>query len=158
MQRQFLKAPLNYSRITSGFTYSRFHPVLQASTPHRAIDYAASTGTPIFAVADGVITQAGWNGGYGNYIDISHGSVYDTQYAHLSRIIVSYGQTISQGETIGYVGSTGFSTGPHLHYQVQVHGELVNPLEVDFPEGDPILDEERDQFESQKQEIDELRQ
>jgi murein DD-endopeptidase MepM/ murein hydrolase activator NlpD len=157
MQRQFLKAPLNYSRITSGFTYSRFHPVLQASTPHRAIDYAAATGTPIFAVADGVVTQAGWNGGFGNYIDISHGSVYDTQYAHLSRYAVSAGDTVVQGETIGYVGNTGFSTGPHLHYQVQVHGELVNPLEVDFPEGDPILEEERASFEQQRDEIDALR-
>lgn len=157
MQRQFLKAPLSFSRITSGYSYARFHPVLNTTTPHRAIDYGAPTGTPIFAVADGVVTYAAWNGGFGNYIDISHGSVYETQYAHLSRYAVSAGDSVVQGQTIGYVGNTGFSTGPHLHYQVKVHGELVNPLEVEFPEGDPIEEHERENFDAQKAEIDSLR-
>ncbi len=155
--RAFLKAPLNYSRITSGYTNARFHPVLQSTTPHRAIDYAAATGTPVKAVADGTVSFAAWNGGYGNYVDIRHGSVYQTQYAHLSSILVSPGESVKQGDIIGKVGSTGFSTGPHLHYQVKVHGELMNPGEVEFPKGDSISDELMEEFYRQKDEVDRLR-
>lgn len=151
--RQFLKAPLSYSRISSGYTYARFHPVLQKTTEHRAIDYAAPIGTPIMAVADGTITQAGWNGGYGIYVDIRHNSIYETQYAHLSKLTVSYGDRVKQGDVIGYVGSTGFSTGPHLHYQVKVSGSLVNPLEVEFPAGDAISEEKMGEFERQRDEL-----
>ncbi len=156
MIRQFLKAPLSYSRITSGFTYARYHPVLNTTTPHRAIDYAAPTGTPIMAVADGTVTRASWNGGYGNHISVRHNGMYDTTYSHLSRYAVGAGQHVSQGEIIGYVGSTGYSTGPHLHYEVLVYGEKVNPLEVDFPEGDPIPEEEMALFYAQKADIDAL--
>lgn len=149
--RQFLRAPLSYSRITSGFTYARFHPVLNRTTPHRAIDYAAPIGTPIFATADGTVTFAGWNsGGYGNFIKIRHNSIYGTNYAHLSKFAVSAGDFVEQGEVIGYVGSTGFSTGPHLHYEMTVNGQLVNPGEVDLPAGDPISEEERGEFEAQR--------
>jgi murein DD-endopeptidase MepM/ murein hydrolase activator NlpD len=154
--REFLKAPLSYSRITSGFTYSRFHPTLKTTTPHLAIDYAAPTGTPIMSVADGVVTQASWNGGFGNFIDIRHNSTYETQYAHLSAYNVRAGDSVKQGDIIGYVGSTGFSTGPHLHYQVEVNGQLQNPLEIDFPAGDPIPEEEMEEFYKQKEYIDSL--
>jgi murein DD-endopeptidase MepM/ murein hydrolase activator NlpD len=125
--------------------------------PHRAIDYAAATGTPVKAVADGTVSFAGWKGGFGNYIDIRHGSVYQTQYAHLSKILVSPGESVKQGDIIGKVGSTGFSTGPHLHYQVKVHGELTNPGEVEFPKGDSISDELMEEFYKQKKEVDKLR-
>ena len=154
--RPFLKSPLNYSRISSGYTNARFHPVTKTTMPHRAIDYAAPTGTPIKAVADGKVAVARWNGGFGHYIDIRHNSVYETQYAHLSRYAVSAGEHVKQGQVIGYVGSTGWSTGPHLHYQVKVNGTLTNPLEVEFPKGDPIADEDRPAFEQQKNEIDAL--
>jgi len=151
--REFLRAPLSYSRISSGYTTARFHPVTQTTMPHRAIDYAAPTGTPVYAVADGTVTAARWNGGFGNYVDIRHNSVYETQYAHLSRIAVSAGQSVAQGEIVGYVGSTGWSTGPHLHYQVKVNGTLTNPLEVDFPKGDPLSEDLLGAFEQQKSEI-----
>jgi len=139
--RQFLRAPLRYSRITSGFTYARFHPILGKNTPHRAIDYAAPIGTPILATAAGTITFSSWSTlGYGNFIDIKHNGIYSTQYAHLSRFGkgIKVGAHVEQGQVIGYVGSTGYSTGPHLHYQIKKNGELVNPLEIELPAGDPI--------------------
>lgn len=153
--RQFLKAPMSYTRITSGYSMARFHPVTGRTGAHRAIDYAAPTGTPIMAVADGKVTFAGWSSiGYGNFIKIKHNGIYGTNYAHLSRFAVSSGDFVKQGDIIGYVGSTGFSTGPHLHYEVTVYGELQNPLEVEFPEGDPLPEEEREMFEAQKRAID----
>lgn len=155
--RPFLKAPLSYARITSGYSYGRFHPVLKRNMPHRAIDYGAPTGTPIMAVADGTITFAGWSSiGYGNFVKIKHNGIYGTNYAHLHEIYVSPGEFVEQGDIIGTVGSTGYSTGPHLHYEVTVYGELKNPLEVEFPEGDPLPDDEREAFEEQKREIDAL--
>jgi len=149
MVKQFLRAPLNYKRITSGYTTARFHPVIQRNTPHLAIDYAAPIGTPIMAVGDGVVTYAGWNGGFGNYIDIRHNEQFETQYAHLSAYAtgIKAGVRVTQGQIIGYVGSTGWSTGPHLHYQIRKNGTLINPLTVDFPPGDPIDDEHRSEFE-----------
>lgn len=152
--KQFLKAPLSFTRITSGYTDSRFHPTLERTMPHRAIDYAAPIGTPIMAVADGTVTFAKWNGCFGNNIDLRHNSVYETQYAHLNKFNVKSGQAVHQGEIIGYTGTTGCSTGPHLHYQVRVNGTLVNPLEVDFPEGDPIPEDQMTDFIKQKEEID----
>jgi len=154
--REFLKAPLNFSRISSGYTTARFHPVLKTTMPHRAIDYAAAYGTPVKAVSDGKVTFAGWNGGSGNFIDIRHNSIYETQYAHLSRIAVQQGESVKQGDIIGYVGSTGLSTGPHLHYQVKVNGQLTNPLEVVFPKGDPIPEDEVEEFYKQKDNIDQI--
>ncbi len=151
--KQFLKAPLTYNRITSGYTKARFHPVTGTTMPHRAIDYAAAVGTPVLAVGDGVVTMAKYNGGFGNYIDIRHNGMYETQYAHLSRYAkgIKPGVAVTQGQVIGYVGSTGWSTGPHLHYQIRVNGTLVNPLEVELPAGDPISPEERVLFEEVKQ-------
>ncbi|MBT4120968.1 MAG: peptidoglycan DD-metalloendopeptidase family protein [Candidatus Magasanikbacteria bacterium] len=149
MIKQFLKAPLKYKYISSGFTYARFHPVTQNTGPHRAIDYAASAGTPIMAVGNGTVTFAGWKTGYGNYIDIHHNDVYETQYAHLSAYAkgIRYGSKVVQGQVIGYVGSTGWSTGPHLHYQIRKHGTLVNPAQVDLPPGDPVREEKKAEFE-----------
>lgn len=154
--REFLKSPLNYSRISSGYTTARFHPVLQSTMPHRAIDYAAAYNTPVRAVSDGTVTFAGWNGGHGNYIDIRHSSVYESQYSHLSRIAINQGDAVKQGDVIGYVGSTGLSTGPHLHYQVKVNGQLMDPLEVEFPKGDPIPDGQMEEFYRQRDEIDQI--
>ncbi len=154
--RAFLKAPLAFNRITSGFTYARFHPVTQKTAPHRAIDYAAAVGTPVKAVGDGVVTFAGWNSaGYGNFVKIRHNDTYGTNYAHLSAFAkgVKKGSTVSQGQVIGYVGSTGFSTGPHLHYEVSYNGKLVNPLEVEFPAGDPIKADARQAFETRRNEL-----
>ncbi len=149
MVRQFLKAPLKYSRITSGFAYARFHPVIGKNVPHLAIDYAAPIGTPVLATADGTVTMARYNGGFGNYIDIKHNGIYATQYAHLSAYAkgIRPGVHVSQGDVIGYVGSTGWSTGPHLHYQIKKNGTLVNPLTIELPAGDPITEEERGAFE-----------
>lgn len=149
MIKQFLKAPLKYKYISSGYTYARFHPVTQRSAPHLAIDYAASIGTPIMAVGDGTVMQAGWNGGFGNYIDIHHNDTYSTQYAHLSAYAkgIKRGTKVIQGQVIGYVGSTGWSTGPHLHYQIKKYGSLVNPLKIDLPPGDPVSEERQEEFE-----------
>ncbi|MDP4008479.1 MAG: peptidoglycan DD-metalloendopeptidase family protein [Candidatus Peregrinibacteria bacterium] len=158
--RPFLKAPLSYNRISSGYTYARFHPTLQRTTTHLAIDYAAASGTPIKAVGNGTITAYGWNGGFGNYVDIRHNDTYQTQYAHLSAYAkgLGVGSRVNQGDVIGYVGSTGFSTGPHLHYQVKVHGELVNPLEVEFPKGEALSESDMPRFLEARAELDALRE
>jgi murein DD-endopeptidase MepM/ murein hydrolase activator NlpD len=151
--RQFLKAPLKYSRITSGYTNSRFHPTLQKNMSHLAIDYAAPLGTPIYAVGDGVVKSAGWGGGYGNLIKLKHNSTYSTNYAHLTRFAkgITAGARVTQGQVIGYVGSTGFSTGPHLHYEIEKNGVKVNPLGLELPAGEPIKSEWKAEFDAQKQ-------
>lgn len=149
--RQFLKAPLRYDRISSGYTHARFHPTLGKNMPHKAIDYAAAIGTPIRAVGDGVVTYANWKGCYGKYIDVRHNGTFQTQYAHLSRIAVSSGESVKQGDVIGYVGSTGCSTGPHLHYQIKKHGVKVNPLDVELPAGDPVPEDKKDEFKQVKE-------
>lgn len=148
MIKQFLKAPLEFKRITSGYTYGRFHPVLEKNYDHLAIDYAAPIGTPVMAVGDGTVVYAGWNGGFGNYIDIKHNDIYSTQYAHLSAYAkdIKYGAKVKQGQIIGFVGSTGWSTGPHLHYQIEKNGKLVNPLEIDLPPGDPVPEDKKEEF------------
>ncbi len=150
LQKPFLKAPLRYSRITSGFSYARFHPVINSTVPHQAIDYAATIGTPVLSTGDGVVKRASWNGGYGNFISIRHNDVWTTQYAHLSRYAVRAGERVEQGQVIGYVGSTGWSTGPHLHYEMVKNGTKVNPLTVEMPAGEPIKDEWRSSFEEIK--------
>jgi murein DD-endopeptidase MepM/ murein hydrolase activator NlpD len=150
--KQFLKAPLAYNRISSGFSYSRFHPTLGKNTPHRAIDYAAPAGTPILSVGDGTVVFAGWGGGYGNFVKIRHNSTYQTHYAHLSYFAkgLSVGDVVEQGQVIGFVGSTGYSTGPHLHYEIQKNGTLVNPLNIELPAGDPVPEALRASFEARK--------
>ncbi len=147
VQKMFLRAPLEYKYISSGFTTgSRYIQAFNISTGHRAIDYAAPMGTPIRAVGDGTITYVGWNGNYGNFISIRHNGTYSTNYAHLSRFAVSRGQRVSQGDIIGYVGSTGLSTGPHLHYEMVKNGIKVNPLTEVLPPGEAIKEENLDRF------------
>ena len=147
MQKIFLKAPVSYKYISSGFTTGlRYVQAFDVSTKHRAIDYAAPYGTPIKAVGDGTVVHASWNGGYGNFISIRHNSTYTTNYAHLSKYAVSYGQKVVQGQTIGYVGSTGFSTGPHVHYEMVKHGTKINPQTEDFPSTDGVAEEDQEAF------------
>src|SRR3989475_692478 len=149
LKKSFLKSPLEFSRITSRFTYARPHPILGGTLPHLAVDYAAPPGTPVRAVADGTVSHAGWDGGYGLAVRVRHRSGYQTLYAHLSRFghDVRAGTRVNQRQVIGYVGSTGLSTGPHLHYEVIKGGRRVNPLGEKFIPGDPIPRAERTEFE-----------
>jgi len=140
LRRAFLKAPLEFRRISSGFNMNRFHPILQTRRPHIGVDYAAPTGTPVMATADGVVTVRGVQGGYGNLVEIRHSGGYKTRYAHLNGFAqgVRAGDRVAQGQVIGYVGMTGLATGPHLHYELHRNGSPVDPLNVDIPAGDPI--------------------
>ncbi|MEI7741120.1 MAG: peptidoglycan DD-metalloendopeptidase family protein [bacterium] len=157
LKKMFLKAPLAFKYITSGFTKGmRYVSAFNTATKHRAIDYAASTGTPIRATADGTIVKAGWNGAYGNYTNIRHNATYSTHYGHQSKIIVKAGQRVKQGQIIGYVGSTGFSTGPHLHYEMVKNGALINPLLEKFPSTGPIDSSELENFKVKVVELDKL--
>ena len=148
LRKMFLKSPLAFTRITSGFTYARPHPILGGRRPHLAIDYAAPTGTAIRAVADGVVVKAGWDGGYGRVVRIRHRAGYQTLYAHLSRFGrgIRSGARVNQRQVIGYVGTTGMSTGPHLHYEVLKGGRRVNPLGEKFIPGDPVPAARRAEF------------
>ena len=147
LRREFLKAPGAYKYISSGFTLGRRYVAeFSVSTGHRAVDYAAPYGTPIRSVGDGTVVFAGWNGSYGYYTSIRHSDTYITNYAHQSRIAVSKGEHVSQGEIIGYVGSTGFSTGPHVHYEMEKYGTKINPLKEKFPPGEPKKEEDRERF------------
>lgn len=150
-QKMFLKAPVAFKYISSGYTTgNRVIMEYGLSGPHRAIDYAAAIGTPIRAVGDGKVTYAGWNsGGYGYLTKIRHNGTYSTNYAHQSKIAVKVGQRVVQGETIGYVGSTGYSTGPHLHYEMVKNGVKINPLKEVLPPGEPIKEENRARFEEE---------
>jgi murein DD-endopeptidase MepM/ murein hydrolase activator NlpD len=136
VRKALLKTPIDGARLTSGFG-NRMHPILGYSAFHKGVEFGAPAGTPIQAAGDGVVEQKGWNGGYGNYIRIRHGGEYATAYAHLSRFAagVAEGARIRQGQIIGYVGSTGRSTGPHLHYEILRRGAQVNPVAVKFPTG-----------------------
>lgn len=147
LARQFLKSPLSYARISSGFSYQRTNPVTKQVTPHRAIDYAADSGTPVIATADGKVITAGSKGGLGITVELKHGG-YMTQYAHLSKIAtdVETGATVTQGDVIGYVGSTGISTGPHLQYAMFDEGNPINPLTAEFPRSESLADSERASF------------
>ncbi len=140
LRRAFLKSPLNYRRISSFFANSRFHPILRTYRPHHGVDYAASEGTPVVAVADGVVEYAGWKGGYGRFIQVRHDRNHATRYGHLNRFAASVrsGARVKQGEKIGYVGHTGLATGPHLHYEFVENGRSVNPLKTKNLPSDPI--------------------
>lgn len=147
LQKMFLKAPVAYKYISSGFTTGlRYVQKFNVATGHRAIDYAASHGTPVRTTANGTVSFAGRNGPYGNFITVRHNGTYSTNYAHLSRLAVRAGQKVAQGETVGFVGSTGFSTGPHLHYEMVKYGEKINPLLEVLPPGKPIAPENRERF------------
>jgi murein DD-endopeptidase MepM/ murein hydrolase activator NlpD len=143
LRKTFLKAPLKFSRISSRFTYNRFHPVLKINRPHTGVDYAAPTGTPVQSVGDGVVTMAQYKGGGGNTVKIKHNSVYTTAYLHLSKYGpgIRSGTRVKQGQIIGYVGSTGLSTGPHLDFRFWKNGKPVDPLKIDPPSASPIREE-----------------
>jgi murein DD-endopeptidase MepM/ murein hydrolase activator NlpD len=126
-KRAFLASPLEFSRVTSGFAM-RMHPILNSWKQHNGVDYGAPTGTPIRAVGDGVVEFAGQQNGYGNVLEIRHSNARSTLYAHLSRIDVTRGQHVEQGQRIGAVGATGWATGPHLHFEVKVNGAQQNPM------------------------------
>jgi len=132
LRKQFLKSPLRFTRITSGFTNRRFHPVLKRFRPHHGVDYGAPTGTPVMSTADGVVTFAGFERGEGNYISVKHNSRMKTHYLHLSRFAkgLRKGSRVQQGDVIGYVGSTGLATGPHLDYRVSDGKGWINPLKL----------------------------
>ncbi len=140
LRKAFLRSPLEFSRVTSGFTSSRFHPVLQTWRAHKGVDYGAPVGTRVRSVADGSIEFAGRQGGYGNLIIVRHQGNYSTAYGHLSGFApgIRKGARISQGETIGFVGQTGLASGPHLHYEFRVSGTQVNPLAVTLPTALPL--------------------
>lgn len=140
MRKSFLRSPLEFSRISSGFSLSRFHPVLNKWRAHTGVDYAAPSGTRVKATADGYVQFVGRQGGYGNLIVVQHRNEYSTAYGHLSAYAqgLRAGQRVNQGDVIGYVGMTGLATGPHLHYEFRVNGVYKNPLKLAVPPGPPI--------------------
>ena len=147
MKKAFLKAPLNFSRISSYFTEARFHPVLRIVRPHHGVDYAAPTGTPVMAIGDGMVVKKGYSGGGGNTVIIVHNRTYKSSYMHLSRYAnIQVGSAVKQGQLIGYVGSTGLSSGPHLDFRIYKHGCAVNPLKVVSPPADPINKNRKAEF------------
>ena len=149
LQKSFLKAPLTYSRISSGFSNNRYHPVLKRYRAHHGVDYAAPTGTPVKTIGDGVVVKKAYqaNGG-GNYVTIKHNSVYTTTYMHLSKFAkgIQPGKRVQQGDVIGYVGSTGLATGPHLDFRVYQNGSPINPLKMNSPPKEPVSKENMPQY------------
>ena len=140
LRKQFLRAPLKFTRITSGFSKSRFHPLLHVFRPHHGVDYGAPTGTPVMTTADGVVISAGYHGGEGNCVRIRHSSRLETSYLHLSRFAkgIRPGKQVVQGDVIGYVGMTGLATGPHLDYRVTEDGKWLDPLKLRSITPDPL--------------------
>jgi murein DD-endopeptidase MepM/ murein hydrolase activator NlpD len=148
LRKAFLKAPLKFSRISSHFSNNRFHPVLKIFRPHHGVDYAAPIGTPVHAIGDGMVTEAGWEGGAGRMIKIRHNSMYTTGYMHLNAFAggIHPGTRVKQGDLIGYVGSSGLSSGPHLDFRVWQNNEPINPLTIESPPVEPIKQENRNSF------------
>jgi len=151
LARSFLRFPLEFTAITSHFTESRFHPILRTNLPHPGVDFAAQRGTPIHAVGDGIVTEAGWNGAYGKAIDLKHDATYTSRYAHLDSFAdgIHPGIAVTKGQVIGYVGSTGRATGPHLHFELYKDQQYINPLSVDFPADETIEPALQKMFENQ---------
>lgn len=148
MRKAFSRNPLPVTRITSRFNPNRLHPIFKTVRPHRGVDYGAATGTPVRVTGDGQVAFAGRQGGYGNVVTVDHGRGNRTLYAHLSRFApkMRIGQRVNQGQVIGYVGSTGWATGPHLHYEFQVNGQTKDPLTVALPNAQPLPDAYRRHF------------
>ncbi|MDZ7791477.1 MAG: peptidoglycan DD-metalloendopeptidase family protein [Xanthomonadales bacterium] len=138
MRKAFLRTPLNFARVSSNFNPRRLHPVTKRVRPHNGTDYAAATGTPVWASGDGKVIEAGYSRANGNYIFVQHGNSIVTRYLHLSRKTVKRGDRVRQGQTIGHVGATGLATGPHLHYEFLLNGVHRNPRTVDLPPADPL--------------------
>lgn len=144
MRKAFLRSPIEFSRVSSGFTNSRFHPVLNKWRAHKGVDYASPIGTKVKVTADGVVEFVGKKGGYGNVVMINHQGRYETVYGHLSRFgNIHKGQRVSQGEVIGYVGMTGMTSGPHLHYEFKQAGVHRDPLKVALPDGKPVSEAQK---------------
>ena len=156
VQKLLLKAPLSYSRISSGFSYSRFHPILKRRMPHLGIDYVAPRGTPVIAVGDGTVIESRYRGANGNICKIRHNSMYTTVYLHLSGFArgIYEGARVEQGQVIGYVGSTGRSTGPHLDYRIYVNGRPTNPFTINLPPSENLPEEHMKAFLQKKAELD----
>ncbi len=149
LRKAFLKAPLNYRRISSTFSNSRYHPVLKIYRPHHGVDYAAPAGTPVVSIGDGVVVKKAYQaGGAGNYLKIKHNATYTTSYMHLKGFAkgIAEGTRVKQGQVIGYVGSTGVSTGPHLDFRVFKNGTPVDPLKMESPPADPIKNSDMERF------------
>lgn len=140
LRKAFLKSPLRYSHISSFFSRGRYHPILRVVRPHHGIDYTAPSGTPVSAIGAGTVTFAGWKGGYGRLVEISHAQRYKSRYGHLRSFGkgIRSGQRVVQGQIVGYVGSTGLSTGPHLHFELLQNGSWVNPLKIIPPRAEPV--------------------
>ncbi|WP_041497405.1 M23 family metallopeptidase [Nonlabens marinus] len=156
----FLKAPVNYTRISSRYSGNRFHPVQKRWKAHRGTDYAAGYGTPIVSTANGVVTKSGYTRGNGNYVKVRHNGTYETQYLHMTKRLVKVGQSVAQGQTIGTVGSTGLATGPHVCYRFWVNGVQVDPYKQNLPSADPLPKDQMSLFQKHieplKAEIDNL--
>lgn len=148
LRKAFLKSPMRYSYISSYFSRARHHPILKIVRPHHGIDYVAPTGTPVSAIGDGVITFVGWRGGYGRLVEIVHSQRFKSRYGHLSRFGsgIKTGRRIGQGQIVGYVGSTGLATGPHLHFELLQNGNWVNPLKIIPPRSEPVKPEYFSEF------------
>ena len=148
LRKMFLRSPLKFSRVTSRFSMNRYHPVLKRRMPHYGVDYGAPTGTPVHATADGTVTLAGRNGGAGNMVRLRHPNGYETNYLHLSKFGsgIRRGVRVAQGQVIGYVGSTGLSTGPHLDYRVKLNGSWINPLTIASPPVKPLEEGQLERF------------
>ena len=140
VRKSLLQAPLAFTRVTSRFTKNRLHPILGYTRPHEGVDYAAPTGTPVKAVGEGLVTQRGWAGGYGNQVIVRHGGGLESLYAHLSGYArgLKTGQKVRQGQVIGFVGMTGLATGPHLDFRLRQNGKFVNPSKAINPRGEPV--------------------
>jgi murein DD-endopeptidase MepM/ murein hydrolase activator NlpD len=140
LKKAFLRSPVAFTRVTSGFSLARFHPVLQAWRAHKGVDFAAPSGTPVLAAGVGKVVFAGKQGGYGNVVILQHGGAYSTVYAHLSRFApgMKPGARVSQSDVVGYVGMTGWATGPHLHYEFRVDNVQKNPLTIALPNAQPV--------------------
>lgn len=151
MRKAFLRAPVSFSRISSNFNLRRKHPLFKTTRPHRGIDYAAPQGTPIMAAGDGRITHVGRSKGNGNYIVLQHGEQFVTKYLHMSKFArnMTKGKRVKQGQVIGYVGRTGYATGPHLHYEFLVNGSHRNPRTVKLPNAQPVPAGEQERFSTQ---------
>jgi murein DD-endopeptidase MepM/ murein hydrolase activator NlpD len=152
LRKEFLKTPIEFARITSRYSSRRFHPVLKTYRPHTGIDYGAPTGTPIRTVGDGKIAAAAYTRSNGRYVKIRHNSVYSTMYLHMSRFGkgIKKGATVKQGQIIGFVGSTGLATGPHLHFNFLLNGRPVDPLKIEIPPSHPVKKDLRDEYDIKK--------
>ncbi|PKP40431.1 MAG: peptidase M23, partial [Bacteroidetes bacterium HGW-Bacteroidetes-12] len=150
LKRAFLKSPLEFGKLTSGFTMKRFHPVQKINKPHLGTDYAAPTGTPILATGDGIVIESAHKAYNGNYVKIKHNSTYTTQYLHMSKRLAKTGQRVKQGDVIGYVGSTGLATGPHVCYRFWKNGAQANHLKEETPPAEPVKEEFMEAFKQLK--------